>query len=454
MPAIHVFAVAMCMGAPALAGPTSVGTPVSEVMRRTLGVSEFTIQRFEAPATPEEGFETTLNLGGAPVTINFVPTEIHAEDCVMSLDVGGPELIDVAPPPAGIYEGTVVGGPGTAIAQLVNGRFSTMVMLPGETWTAQPVLEVIPGADPSLIVVVSSEHVLGTGHVCGNPDPGHHGHHLPVAASTPGSRSHASDGGILECEVACESDYQFTEMHSLNASETAQDIARVMAWAGKYFTEGASVKFRITRYVIRLNPVTNPYSSSEAGVLLDQFSAHWNLKFQATQRDTAHLFTGRELNGSTIGIARLGVICTIPNAYGLSQSLYGPFLGRRASLSAHEIGHNFNAAHCDQAGSLCAPCRIMLAAQGIGIQNLSFGCSGPFIDFWAQGRTCLDLTDGGGAPCRTDLNFDGWLTIADFGAFQSNFVLGNLPLADFNYDGRLTASDYGAYQGAFVSGCP
>ncbi len=51
-----------------------------------------------------------------------------------------------------------------------------------------------------------------------------------------------------------------------------------------------------------------------------------------------------------------------------------------------------------------------------------------------------------------DFNGDGRLTVADFGAFQTAFVLGD-PRADFNGDGALTVADFGAFQTAFVVGC-
>lgn len=440
---------------PALAGPTiPVGRTIDQVIRTRAGISAYTLQHFDAPASPEEGFETTFTLKGIPHTINFVPTEINAQDCVMSLDVGAAELIDLPAPPSHLYEGTLVGAAGTAIAQLIGGKINILIQLPQETWLVQPLVELIPAAEPSVHLVVATADMIGDNRFCGIDDGVVN--NLNGAASRMGASGGFADGNPLLCEVACESDYQFSEMHALNASTTAQDIARVIAWTGKYFTEGANVKFRVTRYVIRLNPVTNPYSSSEPGTLLGQFANHWNLKFTQTQRDIAHLFTGRELDGSVIGIARISALCNIPDAYGLSQSLYNPLLGKRAALTAHEMGHNFSAQHCDAAGSLCQPCRIMLAGAGVGIQNLSFGCSGPFIGFFAENSPCLEPTEGSGGtggPCRPDVNFDGQLTLADFGAFQSAFIHGLTPIADFNHDGRLTTADFGAFQTAFATGC-
>lgn len=56
--------------------------------------------------------------------------------------------------------------------------------------------------------------------------------------------------------------------------------------------------------------------------------------------------------------------------------------------------------------------------------------------------------------CLADINADGALTIADFGAFQSAYVAGDLRRCDFSGDGVLTIADFGAYQSAFVAGCP
>ncbi len=51
-----------------------------------------------------------------------------------------------------------------------------------------------------------------------------------------------------------------------------------------------------------------------------------------------------------------------------------------------------------------------------------------------------------------DMNESGTLTVADFVAFQTAFILQE-PRADFNNDGQLTVADFIAFQSAFVTGC-
>ncbi len=60
---------------------------------------------------------------------------------------------------------------------------------------------------------------------------------------------------------------------------------------------------------------------------------------------------------------------------------------------------------------------------------------------------------GGSCPCYPDCNADGALTVADFGCFQTNFIVG-APYADCNADGSLTVADFGCFQTNFVTGCP
>ncbi|MCC6660521.1 MAG: hypothetical protein IT437_06500 [Phycisphaerales bacterium] len=56
--------------------------------------------------------------------------------------------------------------------------------------------------------------------------------------------------------------------------------------------------------------------------------------------------------------------------------------------------------------------------------------------------------------CLADLNADGVLNLADFGAFQTAYALGDLREADSNGDGALTLSDFGSFQSSFALGCP
>ena len=75
---------------------------------------------------------------------------------------------------------------------------------------------------------------------------------------------------------------------------------------------------------------------------------------------------------------------------------------------------------------------------------------------WSETIGWINLDDGthyAALSCYPDCNGDGVLTVADFGCFQTKFVIGD-PYADCNADGSLTVSDFGCFQTKFALGCP
>jgi hypothetical protein len=133
---------------------------------------------------------------------------------------------------------------------------------------------------------------------------------------------------------------------------------------------------------------TGVYTSNSAGTLLNQFAARWNSVHAGIPRDTAHLFTGRSINGGTIGIAALATICVTSSSYGLSQSRYTGNFNLRVSLTSHELGHSWAAGHCNSS----SPCYIMCSSNGgcNGVTLFSPVAIGQITSFAAT-RTCLTL---------------------------------------------------------------
>ncbi|WP_371194977.1 M12 family metallo-peptidase [Glaciecola sp. SC05] len=62
-----------------------------------------------------------------------------------------------------------------------------------------------------------------------------------------------------------------------------------------------------------------------------------------------HLFTGKNLNGSTVGIAFVNSLCR-NSSVGITQR----FGAATAIILAHELGHNFGAPHDSEGGSVCS----------------------------------------------------------------------------------------------------
>ena len=146
-------------------------------------------------------------------------------------------------------------------------------------------------------------------------------------------------------EIATEADGEYTQ--ALGGSANANnDILSVMNGVQAIYQRDIGLTFSVVFQHTWTDPNTDPYGASgDAGRVLQEFTDVWNRDFTATPRDVAHLWTGRPLGGPA-GVAWTGVVCLSPTfSYGLSdRETVAPF---RFGIPAHEIGHNFNATHCD-----------------------------------------------------------------------------------------------------------
>lgn len=134
----------------------------------------------------------------------------------------------------------------------------------------------------------------------------------------------------------------------------------------------------------------DPYTSTDSGTQLNELRSHWNNNNSGIARDAAHLFTGKELDGSTVGIAYVSVVCSTSVAYGLSQDLNSEVL--MPLLVAHELGHNFGANH-DSSGS--SPRYIMYPSLGFTNLDEFSSLSESDIADHVDGVSCLELEGGG-----------------------------------------------------------
>ena len=60
-----------------------------------------------------------------------------------------------------------------------------------------------------------------------------------------------------------------------------------------------------------------------------------------------YTYSGIDLDGSTVGIAFIGTMCTRSSSTGLTQDGLGRSLSSVTSTAAHELGHVFNMNHDD-----------------------------------------------------------------------------------------------------------
>jgi len=87
-----------------------------------------------------------------------------------------------------------------------------------------------------------------------------------------------------------------------------------------------------------------------------------------------HLFSGKDFDGSTVGVAYVNVLCSSSFGYGINQVRAAN--STTALTIAHEMGHNFGASHDGQSGSSCeAQTGTWLMSPSINGSNMFSPCA-------------------------------------------------------------------------------
>ncbi len=295
------------------------------------------------------------------------------------------ELQPTIVPAPRTFRGHIRGMDGSRVAATIaDGQLFAVILLEtGEKWSVEPVASSIAGGDGAVLHAVYSGQDAASGAQCGTP---------PKTASIPASMKEAPPqllvGAALRvCDIAIDADTEFYQLNGSSVAQTVFDIERVINGVALLYEAEINVTYELTTIIVRTaNP--DPYTSTDNGALLNEFRLEWQMNRRGVHRDIAHLMTGKNILGNVIGVAYPDVICHSCSGgfgYGLSQSRFTTTLSSRVCLTAHEIGHNWGAAHCDGAsdcGLMCGniggclqPCGHVDSASRAAIEaSFSLSC--------------------------------------------------------------------------------
>jgi hypothetical protein len=205
-------------------------------------------------------------------------------------------------------------------------------------------------------------------------------------------------GAILQLDLGAVADFEFSQTFGANA-ETAL-LTRFNNVDG-IFSEQLGIQISVAQLDVFVG-ADDPFTESDAEGLLDELALYRGATPAQDAQGLTHLFTGRNLDGSTAGIAYVGAVCSTKPPFESLKRSYGVGLseGRRGAvmdslIAAHEIGHNFGAPHDAEAGSPCeATAPIFLMAPSIKGTDQFSTCS--IEQMQAEIATASCLTPIGG----------------------------------------------------------
>ena len=330
--------------------PALKDVPAPQAILDALQINSASVQSLTFNTTGEWApFTVDVILNGVTRTLDLQPMSAFAPGfrLLETLDDGTTRELP-APMPTS-YRGVVQGIPDSDVAaNLFEGQLNATILLPTTSFTVQPATDAFKSLPKATHVVYQDDDIVPLPDFCGTE----HGD-TPVASG--GSQKNSM---VLFIDIGVELSPGFRNTFGGIAGAVNQ-ATQIVRGAGVIYERDTNTWFRIREMVLGPNYGTNSTS------LLNLYRNRWINAGYSFPYDVSHLFAASP-SSNTIGIAWINGVC---GSLRYSVSWITSNLTSRRAVFAHEVGHLFNAPHCNGIN----PCRIMCSSIGGCGSITSFG---------------------------------------------------------------------------------
>ncbi|MDB4766051.1 M12 family metallo-peptidase [bacterium] len=332
--------------------------------------------------------EMAIKMNGQDYTVDYTFFSTRSNNFQLMVQQNNGEIVEQAAPPVTTIRGTLRGVEGSQVVGCIGeDGCCVKIDLPfGEKCYIEPVSPKMDNhpAFAGVHVVYTERDVIPSGAICGN------GMNLAEAEeeaeaeaeqalASPSTASAVSS--LQEVELSLDADFEyFTRFGSTEA--TLAQIELIINIVNDQYESEVGMRNTLSRVMIWTTE-DDPYTSTDSGNLLNEFRLFYqrgSIKRPNINVDLCHLFTGKSLDGRTIGVAYLEAACS-SFGYGLSQNVNR--LSSMTDLVAHEMGHNWGAEHCNCRGNTMNPSLT-------GANNFNDTLTVPVITSFRDRVNCLN----------------------------------------------------------------
>ncbi len=369
---------------------TTIGLAAPRDVNQSFGLKDSTVISLDLPVVAGSAVSIEVPVNGIHSTLTLYPQSVRAPGFEVRLELADGSFMPVEPGPVRTLRGHVEGIDGSSAAGLLadEGLYARIFLPDGSQHWIEPLAGSVAGAGPNDHVIYRGADVVPSGGECELLDERH------AMAQQQAIQQDTENGGVAGgafylTELVCEADVEYFQDFNSNVQTVQTKIENIINSMNLQYEQEVQISHLITIIIVR-TAEPDPYSGTSASGILNQFRNVWTQNPPSdAHHDVAQLFTGRNIvgdNGSsgTIGVAWLGGVCN-GQGYSVVENCCSS-MACLTDLSAHELGHTWDAAHCSCPGWTMNPSLTCA-------NNFHPTDSIPDIIAFRNTRSCLNFND-------------------------------------------------------------
>jgi len=251
----------------------------------------------------------------------------------------------------GIYRGEIAGMTGSWVRIVVADELPRGMLWDGvELWAIDVVRDSSSGVNKPFMYRLSDLQIPAGALACSDIGVTKNAGELAKAVLTDiNANVSQGPGAVEQIEIAVIADFEFT---SAKGANTEVELMTRMNNVDGIFSMQLGVQLSVTSAPTTFPTNNDPFTDQlDSGTLLDELTDYRDATPAQYANGLSHLFTGRNLDTTTVGVAYRGALCSRRFGAGLTQATHNVMTD--SLIAAHELGHNFGAPHDGTSGSAC-----------------------------------------------------------------------------------------------------